>query len=130
MRDIQQCAPKSSAFNAAAYASLPLDTPFANALRHIFVGGRAPHLTFFLDYQSRKSPQAKWGAIVNLRGAPGTVSPSDDIEVVELQRPVEWNGVEIDVGEFASAVHLPGDRRAVVVAPDDVRLAVAVEVAD
>src|SRR5438874_1249404 len=56
--------------------------------------------------------------------------PSDDIEVVHLERPVGRDAVEVGVGEPGSAVHLPKDRGAVDVAPDDVGLAVAVEVTD
>src|SRR5437867_3438986 len=47
-----------------------------------------------------------------------------------LQRPVGRDRVEVHVGELDAAVHLPGDGGAVVVAPEDVGLAVPIEVAN
>src|SRR5204863_65409 len=65
----------------------------------------------------------------SIRGAPALPALSHEVEVMHLQRPVRRDGVEIDVGELGPAVHLPEHRGAVVVAPDEVGLAVAVEVA-
>src|SRR5262249_16658163 len=45
-----------------------------------------------------------------------------------LDGPVGWDGVEIDVGQFCGAVHLPGDGGAADVAPQQIGVAVGVEV--
>src|SRR5436305_1115722 len=45
-----------------------------------------------------------------------------------LQVPVRRDRVEVDVADLCAAIHLPQNGRATVVAPDQVRLTVALEV--
>src|SRR5204862_115868 len=49
---------------------------------------------------------------------------------MRLQRPIRRNAVEIDVEELLPTVHLPNDGRGFGVAPDEIRVAAAVDDAE
>src|SRR4051812_14386691 len=93
----------------------------------------ARHLLFLAEtwcpYQvgmCKRRWRATLGDFRTSRPAPRALA-SHDVEVVLLDAPVRRDGVEIDVEQLGAAIHLPQHRGAVVIAPDDVGLAVGVE---